>query len=100
MSECGPHTPDAIIAAIRLLGPAEQVDVYLALREELAALGLGPAEDGSVGDDIELSDEYRQELEARYAKYKADPESAITLEEFEAELDARLGDDGGPPRHR
>lgn len=91
MSDPAVLSPEAIIAAVRQLGPDEQLDVYLAIREALPALVTGSDDEGDAG--FEASDAFRQELEARYARLMANPESAITLEAFEEELKARFGED-------
>ena len=92
MSDTAILSPQAIVAAVRRLGPNERLDVYLAVRETLPEFITGPrAEQDEV--DPEPSEAFRQELEARYARFKADPGSSVSLEEFDAELRARFGED-------
>jgi len=43
------------------------------------------------GDDFELTDEQKAEIERRMAEHERDPSSAIPLEEFMARLRSRFG---------
>lgn len=80
-------TKDQIVQAVRHLSPADQVDVFLALRDGLPLVP--DANDDDPQD--EFTDVQKAELRARIARHRADPDSSITLEEFEAELARRFG---------
>ena len=43
------------------------------------------------GDNFELTDEQKAEIERRMAEHERDPSSAIPLEEFMARLRSRFG---------
>jgi putative addiction module component (TIGR02574 family) len=82
-------TKDQIVEAVRHLSPTDQVDVFLALRQ---GLPFAPDADEE-GIEDELTDGQKAELTRRLAEFRADPESAVSLEEFEAELRQRFGED-------
>ena len=91
MNEPATLSADAIVAAVRRLDLDGQLDVYLAIREALPDEILGPV--NGADTDLVPTEEFRRELEARYARYQADPGSAISLEALDEELKARFGDD-------
>jgi putative addiction module component (TIGR02574 family) len=87
MADASLATKDAIVAAVRRLPPSEQVDVLMALHEVLPV-----SQESDESADDELSEAQYAELERRHAEYLANPDSAIELEQFEAELEDRFGD--------
>ena len=63
------------------LPPGERLELGYDLIESVA----------DAGDDFELTDEQKAEIERRMAEHERDPSSAIPLEEFMARLRSRFG---------